>query len=103
ESPASHADVDALPDLDIDTAVPALRVRGVSKSFGQTRAVDSVDLTIPAGTFYGIVGPNGAGKTTTLSMIAGLLRPDRGTIEVSGVDLAAEPARAKRQMGILPD
>lgn len=102
-APVSHADVDALPDMDIDTAVTALRVRGISKSFGQTRAVDNVDLTIPAGTFYGIVGPNGAGKTTTLSMIAGLLRPDRGTIEVAGIDLRTSPARAKRQMGILPD
>ena len=56
----------------------ALVIRGVTKSFGDTRAVDGIDLTVPAGTFYGLVGPNGAGKTTTLSMIAGLLRPDRG-------------------------
>ena len=86
-----------------DGDVPALRLRGISKSFGETRAVDGVDLTIPAGTFYGIVGPNGAGKTTTLSMIAGLLRPDGGRIEVGGVDAAADPAGAKRLMGVLPD
>ena len=92
-----------VPDPEVDAAVPALRLRGVSKSFGETKAVDAIDLTIPAGTFYGIVGPNGAGKTTTLSMIAGLLRPDRGSIEIAGVDLAARPARAKRLMGILPD
>lgn len=90
-------------DVDTESGDAALRLRGVTKSFGQTRAVDRIDLTIPAGTFYGIVGPNGAGKTTTLSMIAGLLRPDEGTIEVAGIDLAAAPARAKRQMGILPD
>ena len=83
--------------------IAALRLRGVSKSFGETKAVDAVDLTVRPGTFYGIVGPNGAGKTTTLSMATGLLRPDRGTIEVVGVDLGAEPARAKRLMGILPD
>ncbi|MFN8086983.1 MAG: ABC transporter ATP-binding protein [Microbacterium sp.] len=95
--------IDIQLDVDIDAAVPALRVRGLAKWFGQTRAVDAVDLTIPAGTFYGVVGPNGAGKTTTLSMIAGLLRADEGTVEIAGIDLAADPARAKRQMGILPD
>jgi ABC-2 type transport system ATP-binding protein len=82
---------------------PALQLRGVSKSFGETVAVDAIDLVVPAGAFYGVVGPNGAGKTTTLSMIAGLLRPDRGTIEIAGVDLARQPSRAKRMMGILPD
>ena len=95
--------IDIQLDVDIDAAVPALRVRGLAKWFGQTRAVDAVDLTIPAGTFYGVVGPNGAGTTTTLSMIAGLLRADEGTVEIAGIDLAADPARAKRQMGILPD
>lgn len=100
-------DVDVLPQIDVeidaDAAVPALRLSGVSKWFGQTAAVDAIDLTVPAGTFYGIVGPNGAGKTTTLSLIAGLLRPDAGSIEVAGIDLTKDPARAKRQMGILPD
>ena len=95
--------IDIQLDVDIDAAVPALRVRGLAKWFGQTRAVDAVDLTIPAGTFYVVVGPNGAGKTTTLSMIAWLLRADEGTVEIAGIDLAADPARAKRQMGILPD
>lgn len=90
-------------DVDVDIAEPALRLRGVTKTFGHARAVDAIDLTIPAGTFYGIVGPNGAGKTTTLSMITGLLRADEGTIEVAGIDLGANPAGAKRQMGILPD
>jgi len=89
--------------LEDDPHDAGLRLRGVTKSFGQTRAVDRIDLTVPAGTFYGIVGPNGAGKTTTLSMIAGLLRPDEGMIEIAGIDLGTDPARAKRQMGILPD
>ncbi|PZU49809.1 MAG: ABC transporter ATP-binding protein [Microbacterium sp.] len=89
--------------LEVDTAQPAVRLVGVTKSFGEERAVDALDLTIPPGTFYGIVGPNGAGKTTTLSMITGLLTADAGTIEVAGIDLAADPAAAKRRMGILPD
>ncbi|MDD7962604.1 ABC transporter ATP-binding protein [Microbacterium sp. NE1TT3] len=80
-----------------------MRLRGVTKIYGETRAVDGVDLEIPAGSFYGLVGPNGAGKTTTLSMIAGLLRPDRGSVEIAGIDLARRPSLAKRQMGILPD
>ncbi|HYP72791.1 MAG TPA: ABC transporter ATP-binding protein [Microbacterium sp.] len=84
-------------------AADALVLRGVTKRFGSTHAVDGIDLTVPAGTFYGLVGPNGAGKTTTLSMIAGLLEPDRGTIQVAGVDAAAHPLAAKKLMGVLPD
>ncbi|MDN4463947.1 ABC transporter ATP-binding protein [Microbacterium aurantiacum] len=80
-----------------------LVLRSVVKSFGSTRAVDGIDLTVQAGSFYGIVGPNGAGKTTTLSMIAGLLSPDRGSIRVGGVDFAADPHAAKQMMGVLPD
>ena len=85
------------------THLPALALRGVTKLFGGTAAVDGIDLTVPAGSFYGLVGPNGAGKTTTLSMIAGLLRPDRGSIRINGVDAASDPAGAKRLMGVLPD
>ena len=87
----------------VDPWAAALVVKGVTKTFGETRAVDGVDLTVPAGIFYGLVGPNGAGKTTTLSMIAGLLRPDRGSIRVNGVDAVSDPIDAKRQMGVLPD
>lgn len=96
-------DPETLGAASVDTAGDALVVKGVTKVFGDTRAVDGIDLTVPAGIFYGLVGPNGAGKTTTLSMIAGLLRADRGTIRVNGVDAAADPIGAKRQMGVLPD
>jgi ABC-2 type transport system ATP-binding protein len=58
--------------------VPALHLTGLYKAFGQTIAVDHLDLNVPAGSFFGLVGPNGAGKTTSLSMAAGLLRPDAG-------------------------
>jgi ABC-2 type transport system ATP-binding protein len=92
-----------LASIDETGADGGLRLHGVTKSFGQTRAVDAIDLEIPPGSFFGLVGPNGAGKTTTLSMIAGLLRPDGGTIEIAGVDLGRDPRAAKALMGVLPD
>ncbi|MFD3443893.1 ABC transporter ATP-binding protein [Microbacteriaceae bacterium 4G12] len=81
----------------------ALSIEGLRKRFGSTVAVDDVELDVPTGSFYGIVGPNGAGKTTTLSMVTGLLRPDGGRITVHGVDVWADPVRAKRSIGVLPD
>lgn len=80
-----------------------IRVRGLTKLFGGTVAADAIDLDIPAGSFFGLVGPNGAGKTTTLSMMAGMLRPDAGTIEIDGIDLADNPRVAKSRLGVLPD
>jgi ABC-2 type transport system ATP-binding protein len=80
----------------------ALRVRGLRKSFNKP-AVKDIGLTIAAGEFYGLLGPNGAGKTTTLRMIAGLLRPDAGSIEIFGVDALADPLAAKRMVAWLPD
>lgn len=81
----------------------ALALRGLTKRFGATTAVDGLDLDVPRGSFYGLVGPNGAGKTTTLSMATGLLRPDAGSAHVLGTDVWADPVGAKSQIGILPD
>jgi len=81
----------------------ALELRGVVKTYRGEPAVAGIDLSVPAGSFYGLVGPNGAGKTTTLSMIAGLVRADRGEIRVFDVDARADPRAAKRLMGVLPD
>src|SRR3954449_9121122 len=81
----------------------ALELRGLWRRFGDKIAVSGIDLVVPAGSFYGLVGPNGAGKTTTLSMATGLLRPDYGQVTVHGVDVWAEPLKAKRLMGVLPD
>ncbi|HZV64548.1 MAG TPA: ABC transporter ATP-binding protein [Telluria sp.] len=72
------------------------------KSFGRP-AVDRLDLSVRRGELYALLGPNGAGKTTTLRMVAGLLAPDAGSIAVLGIDLAADPAGAKRKMAYLPD
>jgi len=80
-----------------------LRAEGLVKRYGQTLAVDDVDLEIRKGSIFGVVGPNGAGKTTTLSVLTGLLRPDAGTVTVLDHDVWADPTAAKRAMGVLPD
>src|SRR5262245_54552842 len=74
----------------------AVDARGLVKVFGETRAVDGVDLSVPAGAVYGVLGPTGAGKTTTIRMLATLLQPDGGEARVFGHDVvrAAEDVRA---------
>ena len=87
----------------VDTRPTVLSIGGLHKRYGDIVAVDGVTLDIKEGSFYGIVGPNGAGKTTTLSIVTGLLRPDAGRVVVHGVDVWAEPVRAKHIVGVLPD
>ena len=81
---------------------PALRLRGLRKSFDRP-AVDGLELTIAAGEFYALLGPNGAGKTTSLRMVAGLLVPDAGSIEVYGIDALTDPLAARQVTAWLPD
>lgn len=81
----------------------ALDIHGLFKKFGDKVAVAGIDLTVPVGSFYGLVGPNGAGKTTTLSMATGLLRPDSGSAVIHGVDVWADPVSAKAMVGNLAD
>jgi ABC-2 type transport system ATP-binding protein len=85
-----------------ETLPPALQLRGLTKTFARP-AVDRLDLTLRAGEFYSLLGPNGAGKTTTLRMVAGLLKPDAGSIDVFGVDALADPVAAKRIMAWVSD
>src|SRR6185312_8259155 len=73
----------------------ALELRGLTKRFDRP-AVDDLDLTVREGEFYALLGPNGAGKTTTLRMVAGLLRPDAGSILIAGIDALADPVAAKQ-------
>src|ERR1700677_4385914 len=82
---------------------PAMEFAGLFKQFGDTIAVDHIDLCVPRGSFFGLVGPNGAGKTTSLSMAVGLLRPDGGTVRIFGQDVWADPVAAKALIGVLPD
>ena len=81
----------------------AVEIRGLVKTFGDHRALDGLDLSVPAGSVFGFLGPNGAGKTTTLRILAGLARPSAGSVTVLGHDLAREPARVKPLVGHLPD
>ncbi|MBI2715662.1 MAG: ABC transporter ATP-binding protein [Rhizobiales bacterium] len=80
----------------------ALALRGLSKRY-ERPAVDALDLTVYASEFYTLLGPNGAGKTTTLRMVAGLLRPDAGSIHIDGIDALADPVAAKQITAWLSD
>src|SRR5690349_3207714 len=80
----------------------ALQLRGLTKRFDRL-AVDALDLTVHPGEFYALVGPNGAGKTTTLRMVAGLLKPDAGTVAIFGIDALSDPVAAKQMMAWVSD
>jgi len=88
---------------EIPQRASALEISGLVKRFGGLPAVDQLSLSIPQGEFHALLGPNGAGKTTTLRMVAGLLRPDEGSVHILGHDVALEPIEAKRQLAFLPD
>jgi ABC-2 type transport system ATP-binding protein len=94
-APSAPDGSDSLSDI-------ALDVRGLTKRFDKP-AVDGLDLAVRAGEFYALLGPNGAGKTTTLRIVAGLLRPDAGTVSVFGIDALADPVAAKRVIAWVPD
>jgi lipooligosaccharide transport system ATP-binding protein len=74
----------------------------VVKTFGETRAVDGLDLDVPAGTCLGLLGPNGAGKSTTMRMLTGQSIPDAGSIEVLGREIPRESKQARARMGVVP-
>ena len=80
-----------------------IRLNQLTKRYGRFTAVDNVDLVVPRGELFGFLGPNGAGKTTTFRMIAGILRPTSGTIEVGGIDINRRPLEAKARLGFIPD
>ncbi|MFU8876012.1 ATP-binding cassette domain-containing protein [Micromonospora sp. SL4-19] len=78
----------------------AVEATGLVKTFGTTRAVDGIDLSIPAGSVYGFLGPNGAGKTTTIRMLATLLRPDAGSARVFGHDVVSHAAAVRDRISL---
>src|SRR5882762_6757844 len=79
-----------------------LEIRSLRKAFGDLVAVDDVSLGVKAGQLVGLLGPNGAGKTTTVSMITGLLRPDRGEVLIAGAPLGGDTDPKKRRIGLVP-
>jgi pimeloyl-ACP methyl ester carboxylesterase len=80
-----------------------IEVTDLHKQFGSVRAVDNVSFTARDGEITGLLGPNGAGKTTTLRMLYTLMKPDRGSVRVDGIDAAADPLAVRRRLGVLPD
>jgi ABC-2 type transport system ATP-binding protein len=80
----------------------AIFPRGLTRRFGETCAVDGLDLDIEAGEIFGLVGRNGAGKTTTIKMLTTLLPPSAGTAIVAGYDVVAQAARVRRVIGYVP-
>ena len=82
---------------------PLLRLDRLSKQFAARFAVEDLSLEVAPGEIYGLIGPNGSGKTTTVKMIAGLWLPTAGRVLIEGIDLRAEPERAKRLFGYIPD
>lgn len=78
-------------------------VSNLSKSFQAVKAVDNISFEVKRGELFGFLGPNGAGKTTTIKMIAGLARPDSGTIITAGIDCSKAPKAAQHLIGVVPD
>jgi ABC-2 type transport system ATP-binding protein len=80
-----------------------IKITDLVKKYGDFTAVAGVNLEVPRGELFGFLGPNGAGKTTTLRMIAGILRPTSGTVEIGGVNISKDPIAAKMKLGFIPD
>src|SRR5246500_809511 len=81
----------------------AIATEKLTRRFGALTAVDSVDLQVTAGQFFGFLGPNGAGKSTTIKMLTGLLTPTSGKMQLLGIDFAQNPVEVKRQIGVVPE
>lgn len=91
------------PMLTAPLADAPLRVHGLTKSYGETRAIDGLTFEVPRGACYGLVGPNGSGKSTTMRTIVGLVRPDDGAIEVCGTSVRDDVLAVRRSMGVMLD
>jgi ABC-2 type transport system ATP-binding protein len=81
----------------------AIVTEKLTRRFGGLTAVDSIDLTVAAGQFFGFLGPNGAGKSTTIKMLTGLLAPTSGRVQLLGLDFSSNLVDVKRQIGVVPE
>ena len=79
-----------------------IQLEGITKSFGSLQVLKGIDLTVPQGGFFALLGPNGAGKSTTIGIISSLFKPSSGSVEIFGVDLLKQPAKAKQFLGVVP-
>jgi len=80
----------------------AVEIAGLARRYGRVQALDAVDLEVGEGEFFGLLGPNGAGKTTLISVLAGLVRADAGSVRVMGHDVASDYRAARRSLGVVP-
>jgi len=80
-----------------------IETKNLTKRYTDILAVDHLNLFVPEGTIFGFIGPNGAGKTTTIKMLAGLIDPDEGSVNIRGMDIKKFPEKAKMQIGFIPD
>lgn len=86
-----------------DTTIPALKITQLTKTYSNGfAALKGIDLTVPQGGFFALLGPNGAGKSTTIGIISSLFKPSSGSVEIFGVDLLKQPAKAKQFLGVVP-
>lgn len=81
----------------------AVETQGLTRDFDTFRAVDGINLAVPAGSFYGFLGPNGAGKSTTIKCLTGLLRPTSGSMRILGLDPLTDGVQVKRRIGVVPE
>lgn len=87
--------------IDASASPAAISAAGLVKRYGSLAAVDGLNLEIPAGQFFGLLGPNGSGKTTTIHMLATLVRPTEGRVQIGEVDVSRHPVQARRQIGLV--
>jgi ABC-2 type transport system ATP-binding protein len=80
-----------------------IEVRDLSKSYGSTKAVSGVSLSIGKGELFGLLGPNGSGKTTMIKMLTGQIRPTSGSLRVHGIDVLEDPIRVRELIGVIPE
>jgi ABC-2 type transport system ATP-binding protein len=86
-----------------ETAITMIKIDNLTKRYGDTIAVNKLNLKVEPGEIFGFIGPNGAGKTTTIRIIGGILSPTEGSVTVAGISLADDPVKAKREIGFIPD
>ncbi len=80
-----------------------IELTDITKKYGQKEAISELTLKVEKGEFFGFLGPNGAGKTTTIKMMAGLLKPNAGTVRIAGIDIGRQPEEAKMKTAYIPD